>query len=135
MLFNSLQFFVFLLILLIIFFKCDTKNQKRVLFIFSLYFYSCLKIVFVPLLLFSFLVTHLTSLGIHNSTKVNYKKVYLFINLLVNLGLLFIFKYADFIQSVEYDLLKVLGFNFNPPQNFNLILPLGISLYTFQAIA
>ena len=54
---------------------------------------------------------------------------------MVNLGLLFIFKYADFIQSVEYDLLKILGFNFNPPQNFNLILPLGISFYTFQAIA
>jgi alginate O-acetyltransferase complex protein AlgI len=136
MLFNSLQFFVFLAVLLPIYFKSNTKYQNRILFWFSLYFYSCLKIVFVPLLFFSFLTTHFSSLGIYYSKEKFQKKILLAINLLVNLGLLFLFKYADFILSVERDLLNYFGFsNSTENQSLGFILPLGISFYTFQAIA
>ena len=136
MLFNSLQYFLFLIILLPIFFLSNGRNQKKILFLFSLYFYSCLKIVFVPLLFFSFLVTHFTSLFIYRSETGKKKNFYLLISLVVNLGLLFLFKYADFIRSIENDILILLGIpiqsNFEP---WGLILPLGISFYTFQALA
>jgi len=136
MLFNSLQFFIFFIILLPIYFNCSTKNQKRVLFWFSLYFYSCLKIIFVPLLFFSFLTTHFSSLGIYYFKEKIHRNLLLAVNLLVNLGLLFLFKYADFILSIERDLLNSLGILSNTTNNsLGLILPLGISFYTFQAIA
>ncbi len=136
MLFNSLQFFIFLIVLLPLFFLSSAKNQKRLLFIFSLYFYSCLKIVFVPLLFFSFLVTHYTSKGIYLNHNQFYKKSFLSFNLFVNLGLLILFKYADFLRNIESDFLNLFGISPSiPPESLSFILPLGISFYTFQAIA
>jgi alginate O-acetyltransferase complex protein AlgI len=136
MLFNSLQFFIFIFVLIPIFFQSSSKNQKRLLFYFSLYFYSCLKIVFVPLLFFSFLITHYTSLGIYYFPDKIYKKILLYINLFINLGLLVLFKYADFLRNIEYDFLNLIGIsNELHPESLGFILPLGISFYTFQAIA
>jgi alginate O-acetyltransferase complex protein AlgI len=136
MLFNSLQFFIFLIVLLPLFFISSAKNQKRLLFVFSLYFYSCLKIVFVPLLFFSFLVTHFTSIGIYVIRNKTYKQFLLSINLFVNLGLLILFKYADFLKNIESDFLVLLGNSPSaPPEPLSFILPLGISFYTFQAVA
>jgi alginate O-acetyltransferase complex protein AlgI len=136
MLFNSLQFFIFLLVLLPIFFNTSLKNQKLILFIFSLYFYSCLKIVFVPLLFLSFIITHITSKKIYNSNLLIQKKIYLSISLLTNLGLLAFFKYFDFFRNVEIDFINILfQENLVYEEPWGLILPLGISFYTFQALA
>lgn len=135
MLFNSLQYFVFFLVLLPIFFNLSAKNQRYLLFFFSLYFYSCLKLVFVPLLFFSFLITHLTSLAIFHEESIIKKKLYLTTNLFTNLGLLGLFKYADFIRYIEYDVYTLLNISSLPPEPWGFILPLGISFYTFQAIA
>lgn len=135
MLFNSLQYFVFLIILLPIFFNASAKSQRVILFFFSLYFYACLKIIFVPLLFLSFLVTHYTSLAIYDDKRILLKKIYLCLNLFINLGLLILFKYSDFIWSIGYDLGQMFGYPTVKPDNWNFILPLGISFYTFQAIA
>lgn len=135
MLFNSLHFFGFLAVLLPLYFSVGEKNQRRILFLFSLYFYSCLKLVFVPILFLSFTATYVSAIQIQNSQTTRAKKLWLFHTLTVNLGILFLFKYLDFFRSIEYDVRALLGLPYSQFEPVGLILPLGISFYTFQAIA
>jgi hypothetical protein len=87
-------------------------------------------------LFFSFLITHYTSLGIYSFPNKIYKKLFLYINLFINLGLLVLFKYADFLRNIEHDFFNLIGLsNELHPESLGFILPLGISFYTFQAIA
>ncbi len=135
MLFNSLHYFVFLLFLLPVYFHLEEKGQRRLLFWFSLYFYSCLKIVFVPILFLSFFVTYLSTIKIYDTTKVSLKKAWLSLCLVVNLGILGFFKYTDFFRFAENDIRSLFGLSTLEIEPVGLILPLGISFYTFQAIA
>ncbi|MEM7181873.1 MAG: MBOAT family O-acyltransferase [Spirochaetota bacterium] len=133
MLFNSLHFLFFLPIVLFLFYKTEGKAQRVVLFLSSVYFYSVLKLAFLPLLFLSLLVTYYTSLRIESSSSVSKKKLWLFLCLLCNVGILVFFKYTDFLRSIYYDL--IVQQEFTEQHKYNLVLPLGISFYTFQAIA
>ncbi|MCX7998934.1 MAG: MBOAT family protein [Leptospiraceae bacterium] len=135
MLFNSLHFFGFLAVLLPLYFSVSEKNQRRILFLFSLYFYSCLKLVFVPILFLSFTATYVSAIQIQNSQTTKAKKLWLFHTLTVNLGILFLFKYLDFFRSIEYDLKDLLGLPHSNFEPVGLILPVGISFYTFQSMS
>ncbi|MDX1957153.1 MAG: MBOAT family O-acyltransferase [Leptospiraceae bacterium] len=130
MLFNSLEFFVFILILFPIYFFSNLKVQRIILFLFSLYFYASLKIIFVPLIFFSFFTTYYFTKKL-DSTDSNWKQFYLGIVLIVNLGLLALFKYTDFFRDAITDL----GLSSSKYEKIGFVLPLGISFYTFQAIA
>ncbi|MCB1179321.1 MAG: MBOAT family protein [Leptospiraceae bacterium] len=135
MLFNTLHYFVFLIFLLPLYFSLGEKGQRRILFWFSLYFYSCLKLIFVPILFFSFFVTYLSTVKIHDSGKEITKRIWLWICLIVNLGILGFFKYTDFFRFSENDIRSLIGLPTLEIEPLGLILPLGISFYTFQAIA
>ena len=135
MLFNTLHYFIFLTVLLPIFFLSNEKNQRRILFVFSLYFYSCLKIVFVPILFLSFAATFVSAIKMKEATTQIRKKLWLLHTLFVNLGLLFLFKYADFFRSIEFDVRNLLGLPHLDFEPIGFVLPLGISFYTFQAVA
>lgn len=136
MLFNSLHFIVFCLLIIPIFFVLNNRKQKILLLFSSFYFYSCLKVEFLPLLLVSFIATFWTSILIHESKELLYKKLWLFLCLFVNLVILVFFKYTDFLRSIYYDLMYLFGLNYSSSfVHYNFILPLGISFYTFQAIA
>lgn len=134
MLFNSLHFYVFCLIVFPLYFFLQEDKQRKLLLWASVYFYACLKVAFVPLLLLSFIATFIGSIRIFETEKQNTKKLWLYFVLLVNLGILIFFKYTDFLRSILHDL----GVNGSNPSEFKaigFILPLGISFYTFQAIA
>lgn len=135
MLFNSLHFFGFLTVLIPIYFLANEKYQKRILFLFSLYFYSCLKVVFVPILFLSFTATYVSAIQIESAQTTKAKRLWLLHTLIVNLGILFLFKYLDFFRSIEYDIRNLLHLPHLDFEPIGLILPLGISFYTFQAIA
>jgi len=136
MLFNSLHFYVFAFVVIPLFFLFEKKGQKRLLLWASFYFYACLKIAFVPILLASFIATYLTSFKIEDSKSGPGKKLWLSVSLFVNLGILCFFKYTDFLRSISHDVRLLLGFHDNLAfEPVGLILPLGISFYTFQAIA
>lgn len=62
------------------------------------------------------------------------RKMFLIISLTINLGLLFIFKYFNFLNETTNNLLASLNINY-PVQNFSLLLPMGISFYTFQTLS
>lgn len=141
MLFNSIQFLLFLPVVLLIYYVIPQKIQPIWLLICSYFFYMCWNIECSFLLLFSTFVTYLCGLLIENvkhkdwtaEKKLRYKKLCLFLSFFLNLSILFFFKYFTF----AFNSLRALFLNFNIHLNkpgFDIILPVGISFYTFQAL-
>ena len=129
MLFNSYTFlFIFLPISLIFFFfkkKIKLQNIKiKILIFLSLFFYSWWDYRYLVLLIFSIILNYLVSYLILNKNK-----RYLFLGILGNLFILGYFKYYNFFID-NYNLLFENNYNLKA-----IILPLGISFYTFQQIA
>jgi len=126
MLFSSLTFiYYFLLILLIIYFIVPNKHKNIVLLIFSLLFYFLGEPKYIIVLIISsFINYYLSKLIIKNK----YKKLFLLIAILYDIGSLLIFKYTDFFINNINDI-----FNTNIPFMY-IIMPIGISFYTFQAL-
>jgi D-alanyl-lipoteichoic acid acyltransferase DltB (MBOAT superfamily) len=98
----------------------------------SYFFYACWDLRFMFLLLFSTLLDFFTGLKIEqNSDK---KKLWLWISIVINLGFLAIFKYYNFFVGSFADLLSACGLNINT-STLNIILPVGISFYTFHGLS
>lgn len=130
MIFSSLTFiFVFLPIFLLAYFIAPTKIKNLVLLIFSLLFYSWGEPIYILLLLLSSVVDFSNGYFI-NKFKDNKrkKKFFLILSVIINLSLLGIFKYSNFIISN----LNVFGLKIS---GFNIMLPLGISFFTFQTMS
>lgn len=130
MIFSSITFlFYFLPIVLAIYYIVPKKIKNIVLLISSFIFYAYGEPKYVFLMLFSILVTYIFGRLIDKYKNTKYVKVILISAICINLGLLVYFKYIDFIiqninlwLSAQIDLLHVL-------------LPIGISFYTFQTIS
>ncbi len=126
MVFSSISFlFFFLSLLLVIYYIVSKKYRNYVLLVFSLLFYYMGEKWYVILLLLSCLINYI--LGKFVARKRG--KLYLVIGLIINIGLLFYFKYTNFFLSTFANIFK-----FNAPI-LNIILPLGISFFTFQNIS
>ncbi len=125
MLFNSFSYLIFFTIIVFLYYTIPNKYQYVLLLIGSYYFYMCWSPILIILILFSSLINYLLSILIYQDKKND--KLYLSTALIINFSLLFIFKYLNFASSVFID-----WFNINR-QPFSIILPMGISFYTFQA--
>ena len=130
MLFSDL---VFLFIFLPVFFICYFLFKKRkirniILLIFSLFFYAYGEPLYVFLMIFSILTNYFLAIKIDESKQNNRKKIFVF-TIAINLLLLIIFKYTSFIVDTTNNLLNI---NLQLPE---IILPIGISFYTFQIIS
>ncbi len=134
MIFNSLTFLIFIFFVATTYWFLSVNNRLYLLFLCSITFYAFWKPVFALLMLFSAFIDFSMSLLIFQATKKKYKKLFLTISLFSNLGLLFVFKYLYFFSNNLQNLLELLSINYTIPL-FNLILPLGISFYTFQTIS
>lgn len=134
MLFNSFEFiFVFLPLCLLLYFGLNRFGQyklaKGVLVLFSLYFYAFFNWSYLPIIITSILINYAISTGLKFSGEPLKRKILLSAGLLFNIGLLGYFKYYDFFIS---------NMNMIFQSNFTLkhiLLPLGISFFTFQQIA
>lgn len=130
MLFNSLEYLIFLPIVVIFYNLLPQKLKNIFLLLASLTFYSFWNVKYTLLMVFSIFVTYMTGLYIEkNRGKVKKMKLAVFLCFFINLDILFVFKYFNFFA----DLLN----NFSG-KDFNLaidvLLPVGISFYTFQAL-
>ena len=130
MLFNSLEYLIFLPIVVIFYNLLPQKLKNIFLLLASLTFYSFWNVKYTLLMVFSIFVTYITGLYIEkNRGQVKKMKLAVFLCFFINLGILFVFKYFNFFA----DLLN----NFSG-KDFNLaidvLLPVGISFYTFQAL-
>jgi D-alanyl-lipoteichoic acid acyltransferase DltB (MBOAT superfamily) len=134
MIFNSLTYLIFLTIVLYGYWKLNRKNRLYLIFISSLLFYSFWRIEFTFLILFSVLVDYYASIWIYSETSKLKRKFLLFFSLSINFTLLAFFKYYYFISDNVNYLFKIFGFDLGLPV-LNIILPIGISFYTFQSVS
>ena len=137
MLFNSIDFAVFLPIVFILYWFVSNRNlkfQNFLIVIASYLFYGWWDWRFLSLILFSTLIDY--SVGIRLSKEENLlkRKVLLWISILVNLGFLGFFKYYNFFLDNFVTAFSFFGTPISA-QGLNIILPVGISFYTFQTLS
>jgi D-alanyl-lipoteichoic acid acyltransferase DltB (MBOAT superfamily) len=137
MLFNSIHFAIFLPIIFILYWFVTNKNlklQNALLLSSSYFFYACWDWRFMFLLLFSTLLDYYTGLKMQDAQNKKYKRFWFWLSVIVNLGFLGIFKYYNFFAESFADLISHLGFQVNP-WTLQVILPVGISFYTFHGLS
>ncbi len=135
MLFNTLSFLLFFPVVCIISFLLRKVAYRNLfLLLASYYFYMNWKPIYALLLLASTVVTYGCGLLLERYSDNNgRKKLFLVLTLLFNFGILFIYKYYNFINGSIHDLMYSLGIGW-PVPNLNVLLPVGISFYTFMAV-
>lgn len=133
MLFNSVDFLIFFPIVVFVYFLIPKKIKHIWLLVSSYYFYMCWNPKYAALILLSTVVTYLAGLLIEKFPKKTGKKCALIGSVVVNLGILVLFKYFDFMLEGVNQLLELFHVQtVNSP--FSFLLPVGISFYTFQAL-
>lgn len=136
MLFNSVQFALFLpLVLLIYWSVCARRLKRRNAFILvaSYLFYGLWDWRFLSLIIISSLSDYSIALWLAKTTKDHQRKILLACSVAVNIGILFTFKYFGFFVDSLVGLLGVMGIS-GHISTFQLVLPVGISFYTFQTL-
>ncbi|WP_269227081.1 MBOAT family O-acyltransferase [Flavobacterium eburneipallidum] len=137
MFFNSLTFAVFLPIVFLLYwfvFSYSKSTQNAFLVVASYYFYSCWNKYFLLLLLFSTLLCYFTGIQIEKSNKETTRKFWFWLSIIFNLGFLGIFKYYNFFATSLAEALTNIGLQ-SSPLLLDLILPVGISFYTFHGLS
>lgn len=137
MLFNSFNFAIFLIVVFILYWFVTSKSLKAqniLLLLSSYFFYACWNWHFVFLLIFSTFLDYFTGLKIYESKSKALKKMWLIISVGVNVGFLGFFKYYNFFANSFADLLGVFHLHFSV-QTINVLLPVGISFYTFHGLS
>ena len=133
MIFNSLSYLLLLLIVVSLYWQLPYRYRLILIFSSSLIFYGFWKINFIPILLISVTVDWWVSQKMPKSDK-RERFFLLLSSLITNLGLLFYFKYLIFFADNSIGLANLLGAELDSIA-LNIILPLGISFYTFQTIS
>ncbi|MFT6964403.1 MAG: D-alanyl-lipoteichoic acid acyltransferase DltB (MBOAT superfamily), partial [Flammeovirgaceae bacterium] len=137
MLFNSLEFAIFLPIVFAIYWLLSDsglKKQNLFLLVVSYVFYGWWDWRFLSLIAFSSVLDFLVGRKMEQSEDGKKRKILLWISILVNLGFLGIFKYFNFFAQSFADAFTLFGREIEPTQ-LSIVLPVGISFYTFQTLS
>ena len=134
MLFNSLDFFIFFPIVVGLYFAINSKYRWALLLFCSYYFYSRWKPEYLILIMFSTWIDYYCGIKMGETLDKNKRKKYLQLSLFTNLGLLGVFKYLNFFHASVYSLFSHFTYTEVPPI-LNILLPVGISFYTFQTLS
>lgn len=141
MLFNSVDFLIFFPLVTLIYFIIPHKIRYLWLLVCSYYFYMCWNAQYALLLFASTFITWASGLGIAHAAKKEAddptrqrSKGIVAISLILNLSLLFFFKYANFTIDNLNAVFSKIGITFQVP-TLDLLLPVGISFYIFQALS
>ena len=132
--FNSLTFFVFLVVVYAGYLLASHRWQNRLLLCASYIFYCVWDWRFLGLILLSTAVDFVAGHAIHHSVHQNRRRWFLGISIFTNLLILGFFKYFNFFISSSADLLQWLGINYSW-NTLSIVLPVGISFYTFQSMS
>jgi len=136
MLFNSFEFLIFFLVVLGVSCALEDKREGRILFLFlaSCYFYMCWDWRFLFLILGSTFLDYIAGWRIYISESRRTRRLWLIVSLSGNLGCLGFFKYYNFFAEQVAVFFAELGLNL-PLPHWEIILPVGISFYTFQSLS
>jgi D-alanyl-lipoteichoic acid acyltransferase DltB (MBOAT superfamily) len=132
--FNSFVFVYFFLIVYALYLVLNHRGQNRMLLVASIIFYGWWDWRFLSLLFISIGIDYVCGLAMGKTTLSRNRKIYLVIALCGDLAILFFFKYFNFFIDTAAQFLTFLGFQVHPA-TLNIILPIGISFYTFQALS
>lgn len=137
MLFNSIEFALFLPIVFILYwfvFNKTNRVQNVLILVASFIFYGWWDWRFLFLLLFTSMVDYYLAQQLEKTEDVRKRKVILLLSIISNLSVLGFFKYYNFFVDSFVDAFTLLGREFSP-WSLNIVLPVGISFYTFQALS
>jgi D-alanyl-lipoteichoic acid acyltransferase DltB (MBOAT superfamily) len=137
MFFNSFSFAIFLPIVFVLYwfvFNKTKSTQNALLIVASYYFYSCWDWRFLFLLVFSTFLDYYTGIKIEKAKTEMGRKFWFWLSITINLGFLAIFKYYNFFAASFSELLNGFGLQTNPLL-LKVILPVGISFYTFHGLS
>ncbi len=137
MLFNSVEFFIFLSVVFILywfFFKKNIKAQNILILISSYIFYGWWDWRFLSLIVFSSITDYSVGILLGKTSQKNKRNLLLLVSIITNIGLLGFFKYFNFFIDSFSHLLGLFGLS-APGYSLKIILPVGISFYTFQTLS
>lgn len=133
MLFNSLEFLIFFPIVVALFYALPHKYRWALLLVSSCYFYMVFVPVYILILGFTIVVDYFAGILLENA-RGRKRKLLLIASILANTGVLAIFKYYNFLNENLSILLR--GFTIeNPIPYLSILLPIGLSFHTFQAMS
>lgn len=135
MLFNSIHYFIFAPLVIGVYFLLKGDGRRWLLLVSSLYFYAVFRVPFILVLLFSIAITHVAARGIDRMDGAKGRRSFLLLGILGNLAILFFLKYIDFSIKAFNQLLGLESCDSLHLQPWGVILPMGISFFTLQAIA
>lgn len=137
MLFNSFGFVIFLIVVFALYwfvFNRKLQQQNLLLMAASYFFYACWDWRFLFLLIFSTLLDYFTGLKMYQAKNQKLKTFWLWLSIIINLGFLGVFKYYNFFVSSLAAACADIGIHLSP-FTLNVILPVGISFYTFHGLS
>lgn len=134
MLFNSLEFAIFFPLVVILYVLLPHKYRWFWLLIASYYFYMAWNPAYIVLILLSTVIDYFCGRNMGKLPDKSKRKPYLYLSLLTNLGILVTFKYANFINDSLRELLGYTRIEY-PVGPLEILLPMGISFYTFQTMS
>ena len=134
MLFNSFAFAVFLPIVFILYWLLPHKVRWILMLVASYYFYMSWNAKYVFLILFTTIISYVAAILLEKTERIRSKKWILFGTAVVCLGALFFFKYFNFVIESVTAVFRLFSIQMNPVV-LNLLLPVGISFYTFQTLS
>jgi len=138
MFFNSIEFLIFLPIVFVLYwfvFNKHLKQQNLLILISSYFFYGWWDYRFLSLIILSTIVDYIIGLNIPKQDSKKKQKILLLCSVFFNLGILGVFKYYNFFIESWIDLFSSIGYDIKSVWTLNIILPVGISFYTFQTMS
>lgn len=134
MLFNSIDFLIFFPVVVSLYFWLPQRYRWILLLGASYYFYAAWKLEYTVLIFFTTVVDYVMARAIAGSRDRQQQRTFLVISLVTNLGMLFGFKYFNFFNESARATFNLFNVFYNVPA-FDVLLPVGISFYTFQSIS
>ncbi|MET3129423.1 D-alanyl-lipoteichoic acid acyltransferase DltB (MBOAT superfamily) [Arcicella rosea] len=133
MLFNSIHFLIFFIIVTLGYWSLGWNGRWRLLLFASCYFYMVFMPIYILILFFTIVIDYFAGIYIEQSKGSN-RKLLLIVSLISNIGILAIFKYYNFFNTNISHLLHLIEVR-NPAPYLKILLPIGLSFHTFQAMS
>ncbi len=132
MLFNSFAFAVFFSVVLCLYYLVPQVYRWILILVSSGVFYAYYKLSFLYIILLIIIIDYLCALAIEHSEKIYWRKFFLAVSLVSNLGILFFYKYIDFILT-SLSAISFLKVDYQSA-SLGILLPVGLSFHTFQSL-
>ena len=134
MLYNSLQFLLFFIIVTITYWYIPNKYRWLLLLIASCYFYMAFVPIYILILGFTIVIDYIAGIYLEKTVNKRHKKLLLVVSLVANIGVLVFFKYFNFFNNTLDGLLSYSS-QHTPFPFLKILLPIGLSFHTFQAMS